>query len=298
MHSRWLLKGVGAASGAALAVGLWGESSGGLSARTTASELAERLRWSGARTAPPPVVGPKWDSNWDFRAPESLVSPKELRAAEKDGEEGLAKLIASKESKATRHIILVRHGQYHNDGIEDNDAAHVLTHLGQAQARQTGKRLRALDLVFDRVIHSTMIRATQTAQLIMKELKPENIRDTKSDSMIEEGACYPIEPPLPHVQFVPHELAAESARIEAGFRRYFHRASPSQEKDSHDLIVCHANVSRYYLMRALQLPPEAWLRLSMPNASLIWISIRPSGNVGLRSFGDIGHMPPDMVTFN
>lgn len=48
--------------------------------------------------------------------------------------------------------------------------------------------------------------------------------------------------------------------------------------------------------RAMQFPPEAWLRLSLNHASITWLSILPSGRVILRSLGDSGHMPPKFVT--
>ena len=85
-------------------------------------------------------------------------------------------------------------------------------------------------------------------------------------------------------------------RIEAAFRKYFHRAEPEQEKDSFEVIVCHANVIRYFICRALQLPPEAWLRISLKHASLSWVTIRPSGKVSIRGVGEAGHMSPDKLT--
>jgi len=51
-------------------------------------------------------------------------------------------------------------------------------------------------------------------------------------------------------------------------------------------------------MRALQLPPSAWLRLSVANCSVTVISIRANGNVSVTGLGDAGFMPPGMVTFN
>ncbi len=51
-------------------------------------------------------------------------------------------------------------------------------------------------------------------------------------------------------------------------------------------------------MRALQLPPEAWLRTAAYNASITILEIYPSGRVSLRCFGDVGHLPPDMITYN
>lgn len=51
-----------------------------------------------------------------------------------------------------------------------------------------------------------------------------------------------------------------------------------------------------YEFSALQIPPEAWLRISLNHASITWISIQPSGRVTLRQLGDSGHMPKDLVT--
>jgi serine/threonine-protein phosphatase PGAM5 len=88
----------------------------------------------------------------------------------------------------------------------------------------------------------------------------------------------------------------DGSRIEAAFRKYFHRADCHQKADSYTMLVCHANVIRYFVCRALQFPSEAWLRLSLHHASITWISIQPSGRVILRLYGDCGHMPPDFVT--
>ena len=41
----------------------------------------------------------------------------------------------------------------------------------------------------------------------------------------------------------------DGARIEAAFRKYFHRADPEQKGDSVEVIICHANVIRYFVCR-------------------------------------------------
>lgn len=41
----------------------------------------------------------------------------------------------------------------------------------------------------------------------------------------------------------------DGARIEAAFRHYIHRADPKQKEDSYEIIVCHANVIRYFVCR-------------------------------------------------
>ena len=50
--------------------------------------------------------------------------------------------------------------------------------------------------------------------------------------------------------------------------------------------------------RALQLPPEAWLRLCTFNCSLTYLVVRPTGGVSLRTLGDMSHLPPDLITFS
>ena len=79
------------------------------------------------------------------------------------------------------------------------------------------------------------------------------------------------------------------------------RGDESRRRDRralrYDVVVCHANVIRFFALRALQLPPEGWLRLCTMNASITHITILPSGHVSLRTLGDIGHLTPEQITF-
>ena len=144
---------------------------------------------------------------------------------------------------------------------------------------------------------STMTRATETAQIILKHFPGV---DSKSCDLVREGA--PCEP-VPNViaglwDPEPNQFFEEGARIEAGFRKYIHRAEPSQKNNSIDVIVCHGNVIRYFVCRALQLPPEAWLRFSVHNASITTLTVTPTGRVSVSGLGESGHLPPDKLTFN
>ena len=97
----------------------------------------------------------------------------------------------------------------------------------------------------------------------------------------------------------------EHDRIEKAFQKYIHRSSSSSssssledEKHEFEIIVCHGNVIRYFFCRALQLPPEAWLRLCTFNCSLTYLMISPNGRVSCRMMGDIGHLGYDHSTFS
>jgi len=224
-----------------------------------------------AESAPTPEIKApkKWDYDWDARNPVST---------------------GSVPSKASRNIILIRHGQYNLEGEEDKDR--YLTELGLEQAMITGKRLAEMDLPYTSISVSRMKRAVQTAHLIQQSLP--NIPLLPEDSLLVEG-----EPVLeePCDTWIPQvEYNVDGARIEAAFRQYFHRAETSQNEDSYEIVVCHANVIRYFLVRALQLPPESWLSFSLRNASMTWIVIRPDGKVHCRGIGDSGHFPADKLS--
>ncbi|GMH54139.1 hypothetical protein TL16_g01612 [Triparma laevis f. inornata] len=74
--------------------------------------------------------------------------------------------------------------------------------------------------------------------------------------------------------------------------------APPPSNHEFEIIVCHGNVIRYFFMRALQLPPEAWLRLCTFNCSLAYFTVRCTGGVSCRSLGDIGHLEPRLLTFS
>ncbi|XP_042276919.1 serine/threonine-protein phosphatase PGAM5, mitochondrial isoform X2 [Thunnus albacares] len=248
---------------------------------------AAQPAWTSASHTPAPT-GHAWDFNWDKRDPSALTNGKKKESATEDpsSEQDNGK------PKATRNILLIRHSQYNLSGISDKER--ILTPLGREQAELTGKRLAALGLKYDVLIHSSMARATETANIISKHL-PDLGVDLVSCDLLREGA--PIEPVPPVTHWKPDAVYHEDgARIEAAFRRYIHRADPKQKEDSYEIIVCHANVIRYFVCRALQFPPEGWLRMGLNNGSITWLTIRPSGRVALRTLGDAGFMPPDKLT--
>lgn len=236
-----------------------------------------------------PKRSTEWDWNWDRREPSFMVKPPEGG----DDNERFKREVDEKRPTATRHLFLVRHGQYNMAG--KCDAERVLTETGIQQAKLTGDRLVTLNFPYQSMIRSTMTRAQQTGDYILTRMAPGSVA-IKDDKLLEEGKPYP---PEPSSTWRPDSVLYQNGcRIEAAFRNYFYRADYRQKEDTYDIIVCHANVIRYFVCRALQLPPEAWLRMSLDHASITWLSIRPSGMVALQYLGDSGHLPRDLVTHN
>jgi len=286
-------------------------SDSGMSSSLTSSSLSLLAK---SKTTTVNVVTPEcktvmWDNNWDKRDPASLVKPLKENATDEEKAAYQEKLTAAT-SKANRIIVLVRHGQYNLQGRGDEER--YLTELGRTQAEHTGKRLAALyakylkkldddgkevtDKTNFNLVKSTMTRATETANIILTHL-PGDISHSSCD-LLREGAPCPPEPPSVEWTPDPCDFYQEGARIEAAFRKYVHRAEASQEKTSVDVLVCHGNVIRYFVCRALQFDPQGWLRMAVHNGSISVLLVKPSGRVALLELGGAGHFPPDMLTFN
>lgn len=135
----------------------------------------------------------KWDYNWDKRDPSfglSQLNGKFGDLPENNQTDSKEKIEKAKAS-ATRHILLVRHGQYKLKA--ETDALRQLTPLGRDQAKSIGERLKELDLPYTRIIRSTMTRATETADIIHQYLP--DIPMSACD-FIREGAPIVPEPPI------------------------------------------------------------------------------------------------------
>ncbi|KAF2358125.1 Histidine phosphatase superfamily clade-1 [Trinorchestia longiramus] len=229
-----------------------------------------------------------WDWNWDRRDSSSLNEPdvkpngKKNKSATKKNETDEEKS-ERLQSKATRYIIFVRHGQYNLDGPTDNER--TLTELGEEQARLTGERLKALDLPITRLVYSTMKRATQTALIMMKHMN--QIETVETSDLLREGAPIPPEPPTGNWRPETHQFFTDGARIEAAFRRYVHRAPPSQADDSYEVVVCHANVIRYIVCRCVCL---VWCTCVVYTMYRCWSSSGPNSSGSQhRAFTQVVH---------
>lgn len=223
-----------------------------------------------------PVPKYQWIHDWDCR---------EFQLNNVDRQEG------GNESTALRHIVLVRHGEYNS-----TPSGNHLTNLGRRQAYRTGQRLREMGITWDHVVASTMTRAQETAMIILKQINFDPLKMKRCD-LLPEGTPCPADPPQNRSPaIIENSYRRDGPRIEAAFRRYFFRASPDQKDDSYLLIIGHANVIRYLVCRALQLPSEAWTRFNLHHSSITWLTIWPTGYVTLRCMSDTGYMPVKEMT--
>ncbi|CAF1040100.1 unnamed protein product [Adineta ricciae] len=173
-----------------------------------------------------------------------------------------------RETSALRHLYLIRHGQYFDNAQSLSEMK--LTILGREQLKYTGIRLNQMNIQFNRLIHS--------------------------DANLTEGL--PVAP-VPYAGISQRDVDSygDKARIDAAFATYFHRARHNQPRETHDILVFHANLLRYFICKVMQFPTQAWLRMTLNHGSITQITILSDGSIIMKSMGDSGFIPANKVTF-
>ena len=189
----------------------------------------------------------------------------------------------------TRYLYLIRHGAYDRVDSLDDRTANGLNTLGHVQARLLAERLRSLPIHPRVLVTSGLTRARETGDELASVLHLEAARD----SLLEECSP-PATTDSTATDADRAESAACSAQLEAAWARY---VRPSPEADAHDLLVCHGNVIRWFLARALQADTKRWITMSIGNASLTILAVRPDGTVRLVMYSDVGHIPVEKQTW-
>ena len=193
------------------------------------------------------------------------------------------------EAPAARILVLVRHGHYVSDAAVDETIGPGLSPLGVAQAHLAGARLAGLPVAFDARHVSPMQRARDTAAAIAAGTSGPDF-----DTVADLAECTP---PTRRTEITAEEtaedLAACRTRLERVFARYF---VPAAGRERQELFVCHGNVIRYLVTRALGVDSAAWLEMSVGHASITRIRVEPDGRFKVISVGDVGHLPPNLLT--
>jgi serine/threonine-protein phosphatase PGAM5 len=190
---------------------------------------------------------------------------------------------------AARVIVLVRHGSYVADPAVDPQVGPPLSPLGVAQAHLAGARLAGLGWHFAALYVSPMQRARDTAAVIAG--------DFPGRSFQVENDLAECVPPTRRTEVTrdtsPAELAACKSQLDRLFARYFRPASGGEQAE---LFVCHGDVIRYLVTRALGVDPTAWLEMSVRNASITQIRVEADGRFKVITVGDDGFMPASLLT--
>ncbi len=181
-----------------------------------------------------------------------------------------------------RRLIFVRHGQY------DEVTTGALTPLGRKQAAHTAVALRKLEV--NAIWSSTLLRARETANIVAKKQPRVPVRRSKL-------LCEVIPTKLPRKlarRFSVQGLSVEDDCLRAD--RAYDALFKATRRERTEIVVCHGNLIRYLVCRALGIAPKLWMRLDSTHCGLTEFRVMPRGVVRVVRYNDVGHIPAALRT--
>lgn len=197
---------------------------------------------------------------------------------------------AARPAPGNRYVYLIRHGIYDPDStVKDDRLGNALNAMGHEQAKLAGRRLAKLPVKMASLVSSDYLRAKETAEDIGRELS----MTPRLDSLIHE--CMPTSGRADYRRYAtPEENALCDSNLARAWERY---AKPSPDGETHDVLVCHGNVIRWFVARTLGMDLQRWHTMDIGNGSLTVIAVRPDGSTRLVIYSDVGHLPVEQQTW-
>ena len=87
------------------------------------------------------------------------------------------------------------------------------------------------------------------------------------------------------------KASIDRARFDEAFDVFFGPA----RGDERDLLVCHGNLIRYLVTRALGVSPRTWTRLNSNHCGITRVLVRDA-RIRVVSYNETGHLAPDCIT--
>jgi serine/threonine-protein phosphatase PGAM5 len=180
-----------------------------------------------------------------------------------------------------RRLIFMRHGQY--DEMSSARTGGALTALGRRQAKKTAAALRRLEVAA--IWCSTLARAKETASFVAAKQPRARLKRTKL-------LCEVIPTKLPpHIKLrIPIDathIKDDKTRADLAYDTLF----KATKKSRTEIVVCHGNLIRYLVCRALGIAPKLWMRLDSTHCGLTEFRVLPKGTVRVVRYNDVGHLP-------
>ena len=189
-------------------------------------------------------------------------------------------------------IHLVRHGHYAPSEATADPLEGSLTDLGREQAALTAQRLRQCPI--DRIHYSSMRRAAETASILATAFPEVPLH---SSELLWEFRWWKVFTDA--TQTLSDEeleqIEQTKQRIETAFRRYF--TLSATEMEQREILVCHGNIIRYFICRALQTSVESLSSMESANCGISSLAIESNGRLMLLAYNDVGHLPIAKQTF-
>jgi broad specificity phosphatase PhoE len=186
-------------------------------------------------------------------------------------------------------ILLIRHAEAEPEGGDP-----LLSSAGTRQAIAVADRLA--DERVARILHSPKRRARLTADALASRLgcpiaESSLLDDRTPVPSADRWDDYPAHRWDRLRQVPADERDEDGVALTAAWNELIQWSSRADSTDHGTVVlVTHAFVISWFVSRALDAPPAAWMQLPVANTSITEIALRPLGDHSVHRFNDRGHL--------
>jgi broad specificity phosphatase PhoE len=192
-----------------------------------------------------------------------------------------------------RIVYLVRHGQYGATLAAPDPGDGPLTELGRDQAHHVGRLLSGYEVSV--IHHSTLIRATETAQIIAGYLPDAELR---ASPLLKE--CLPSVAPaalgLLGATATPDHLRRSDRQARQVFRQWFQPPAADAGETAREIIISSGNLISYLVCRLIGASGKQWIHTTIQHCGISEIVLGGGRERLVLRHNDTGHLPREMQT--
>ncbi len=190
-----------------------------------------------------------------------------------------------------RIIYLIRNGQYDREAVDpQTNIGASLTEIGREQAAITAKAIRDLPIVAASC--SPYQQIVETAQILVQPFEGFEAKETHL--LREYDLLLQMLDERDHRDIVRFMAVNREAQLDLAFATFF---KPSPEDEIQEFIVCHDNIIRNLICRAVGVSPETWMHMMINNCGISCVLIHPDGKMEVTAFNDTKHLPEHLKTW-
>ncbi len=188
-----------------------------------------------------------------------------------------------------RILYLVRNAQYDREQVRDDEISAPLTSPGKEQAALTAHALK--DLHVNTIYASPERQTMDTAAILSRNMN--DIEVVETNLLRQYPSVQSASGSTLHPDILKYMAAGQKKQLDAAFNSYF---KPVIGSEQHEIIVCHANIIRDLICRALSVNPETWAHMIIHHCGISSIIINADGTIELAGYNDTHHLPDKLRT--
>jgi serine/threonine-protein phosphatase PGAM5 len=182
-----------------------------------------------------------------------------------------------------RYLYLIRNGHYAREDEGDGS----LTEFGKRQVQLTTQALQGFP--FRAIHYSPHQQVRETALAFAQAFQ---ISDYETELLRQYNEQLKFGTLSRSMLMTAHTV--QQQQLDAAVLQFI--TPPDSDQDWQEIIVCHANIIRDLICKALGVNPSTWAHMLINHCGISCLSVDEQATVELLSYNDVNHLPNSLHT--